>query len=87
MRATDLLRCPVCGGRVDADGKTLYCTGGAKRHSFDFASSGYVNLLPPGKSRNAHTGDDKSMISARARFLDKGYYDNVGIQAKADLMD
>ncbi len=77
MRAVELIRCPVCKGRVASDGKSLYCIDGAKRHLFDFASTGYVNLLPPGKGKNAHTGDDKNMITSRARFLDKGYYGRV----------
>ena len=77
MRAVDHIRCPVCGRAVETDGKTLYCVGGERRHSFDFASSGYVNLLPPGRGKNSHTGDDKAMISARTRFLDKGYYGRI----------
>jgi len=77
MNALYLLKCPVCGRNVVSDGKSLFCVGGERRHLFDFASSGYVNLLPPGRGKNARTGDDKSMISARARFLDKGYYFNV----------
>ena len=77
MRAVDHIRCPVCGRPVRTDGKTLYCVGGEKSHSFDFASSGYVNLLSPGRGKNSHTGDDKAMISARTRFLDKGYYGRI----------
>ena len=52
-------------------GGVLRCTGG---HSYDLARAGYVNLLPPGKGRNAKTGDEKAMIRARAAFLRKGYY-------------
>ena len=77
MRATDNVRCPVCGRPVATDGRTLYCVGGERRHSFDVASSGYVNLLPPGRGKNARTGDDKAMISSRTRFLDKGYYSRI----------
>jgi len=77
MRAIDYLKCPVCGGDVESDGKSLICTGSERRHLFDFSSTGYVNLLPPGKGRNARTGDYKIMISARTRFLDKGYFDKI----------
>ncbi len=69
--------CPVCGGRIGIEDGVMYCRGGERRHTFDVAASGYVNLNPPGKGKNAHTGDDKSMISARARFLDKGYYSRI----------
>lgn len=72
-----ILKCPVCGHDMEKDGGTLVCTGGERRHCFDFASSGYVNLLPPGKGKNAHTGDDKMMISARSAFLGKGYYSKI----------
>ena len=74
MKATELLSCPVCGRDLSSDGKCLFCVGGERRHTFDIASSGYVNLLPPGKGGNAKSGDDKAMISSRSRFLDGGYY-------------
>ncbi len=41
------------------------------------ASSGYVNLLPPGKMNNAKTGDGKEMLRARVNFLSGGYYDII----------
>lgn len=69
----EILRCPVCAESLEMRGTAFVCTG-EKPHCFDVASSGYVNLLPPGKSKNAHTGDDKGMISARVEFLNKGYY-------------
>ena len=43
---------------------------GERRHSFDFARSGYLNLAvgaPPG-------GDSKEAIRARSAFLEAGYY-------------
>ncbi len=69
----DVLCCPLCSSKLEARGNTFVCCG-EKTHCFDIASSGYVNLLPPGKGKNAHTGDDKGMISARVEFLDRGYY-------------
>lgn len=73
MRTTELLVCPVCGGKMSRDEKSLFCLG-ARRHVYDVASSGYVNLLPPGRMSNAKSGDDRTMISSRAAFLDRGYY-------------
>ena len=74
MALTECIKCPVCGGNVERNEKSLFCVGGTKRHLFDFSSDGYVNLLSPGKGKNARSGDDKAMISARARFLDGGFY-------------
>lgn len=69
-----LLRCPVCGGGVclSADGKSLTCLG-ARRHCFDFAKSGYVNLAP----NHTGGGDDRDMVRARTEFLAAGYYQPV----------
>lgn len=59
------------------DGKSLTCAGGAKgnharrRHCFDFASSGYVNLASPSQSLS---GDSKQAVASRTRFLEAGYY-------------
>ena len=77
MNVFDLICCPVCGGSLHREGQSLMCLGEGRRHCFDIASSGYVNLLPPGKGKNSHTGDDKFMISARAEFLGKGYYSRM----------
>ncbi len=73
----DILICPLCGGALDGIGKSLVCTGGVKKHNYDVAKEGYVNLLPPGKGKNAHTGDDAEMIRARCRFLQTGAYDGL----------
>ena len=80
MGAADLLICPVCGEDLISDGAHLYCAG-KRRHLYDIASSGYVNLLPPGRMSNARAGDDKTMISSRAEFLDKGYYSGISERA------
>ena len=79
------LRCPVCAGALAKEGNSLFCDGhSGKRHCYDIASAGYVNLLPPGKKNNAHTGDDAGMITARTAFLSGGYYDCIS-DAAADL--
>lgn len=69
------LRCPVCGGALEADEKTYRC---GKGHSFDRARSGYVNLLPPTPGGKRH-GDDKLMVKARTEFLNKGFYDRLSL--------
>lgn len=68
-----ILRCPLCASELERKGGAFVCKG-ERPHCFDLSSSGYVNLLPPGKGKNAHTGDDKGMISARVEFLNRGYY-------------
>ena len=76
MSVFDLLRCPICGGSLalSESGKSLVCE---KRHSFDVASAGYVNLLAPGKKNNAVAGDPKEMVRARSLFLSSGAYDGI----------
>ncbi len=71
------LVCPLCGGGLYRAGNSLICE---KRHCYDVAKSGYVNLLPPGKGKNSHTGDEKNMIRARDGFLTKGYYDSISLK-------
>jgi 23S rRNA (guanine745-N1)-methyltransferase len=67
----DILACPVCGGRLllTEDGKSAACDG-KKRHLFDFASGGYINLY----TSRAAGGDNAECINARSAFLSKGYY-------------
>ena len=61
-------RCPVCQKVLNRKERVLVCE---KRHSFDLARSGYVNL-----SRNFKPtqGDNKEMVASRTAFLEKGYY-------------
>ncbi|MBE6597909.1 MAG: hypothetical protein E7638_00540 [Ruminococcaceae bacterium] len=82
---TDILNyllCPTCGEGLGRVGKSLVCR---KGHTFDLAKSGYVNLLPPGKGKNAHTGDDRGMVEARVNFLCRGFYNNISDKT-ADLL-
>ncbi len=70
----DILRCPICGEDFELiDGKTLACNG-KKRHCYDMAASGYVNLASPVQSGG---GDSKEAVRARREFLDLGYYRSV----------
>jgi len=78
----ELLRCPNCGDTFCRVEKSLRCR---KGHSFDIAKSGYVNMLPPGKGKNAHTGDDRAMMEARVNFLKRGYYNSIS-DVTADLI-
>lgn len=70
------LICPLCSSPLNVKDKAFVC-GGERPHSYDMASSGYVNLLPPGKMKNAKTGDGKDMLRARIEFLSGGYYDVI----------
>ena len=67
------LMCPICSSQMkisEGDNVSLYCTG-SKRHSYDFSSSGYVNLATSSQSNG---GDSKQAVKARSAFLDKEYY-------------
>lgn len=70
----DILSCLLCGRSLDRVSGSLRCGNG---HSFDIARSGYVNLLPPGKEKNARSGDEREMVRARESFLSLGYYDSI----------
>ena len=63
------LRCPLCGETLAVCGNSLVCAG-ARRHTYDMARAGYVNL-------NTHlpqSGDTAEMAAARQAFLRRGYY-------------
>lgn len=84
MTIFDYINCPVCGGELRREEKTMLCGSG---HTFDMAKAGYVNLLPPGKKRNARTGDEKTMVRARVAFLSKDYYAKISDSVAAALSD
>lgn len=62
------LACPHCRRGLTDDGRALRC---ARRHEFDVARQGYVNLLA---GKNSAAGDSADMVSARADFLAAGHY-------------
>lgn len=66
----DILKCPVCGAKMLREGGTLFCAG-IRRHAYDVASAGYVNLAG---AKQAGGGDDAALIRARTAFLEKGCY-------------
>jgi 23S rRNA (guanine745-N1)-methyltransferase len=72
------LRCPLCREPLavadtgdTAAARALRCP---RRHSFDIARQGYVNLLA---GRAPHAGDSGEMVAARNAFLGAGHYDFV----------
>lgn len=69
---TSLFCCPICGQPLEREGKSYICP---KRHCYDVAKEGYVNLLPANKKHAKDPGDDKDMVAARTRFLEGGHYE------------
>ncbi len=65
------LICPVCGGALSGQGGSLICD---KRHTYDIARQGYVNLLPVQQKHSLSPGDAPEMLAARRDFLDEGHY-------------
>jgi 23S rRNA (guanine745-N1)-methyltransferase len=68
------LLCTVrgCGIPLQSTGRTVGC---ARGHSFDVASSGYVNLLQPQDRRSKHPGDSREASQARRRLAHAGRED------------
>ncbi len=69
-RFEDTLICPVCGKGFEASGNSLLCRADGKRHCFDLARSGHVNLL----CGHGGSGDDKACAASRTAFLEKDFY-------------
>ena len=65
------LRCPICMGELNQDGKQWRCGGG---HSFDVARQGYVNLLPVQHKHSRQPGDTREQVLSRRAFLESGAY-------------
>jgi 23S rRNA (guanine745-N1)-methyltransferase len=55
---------------LERSGRALLCPRG---HSFDFARSGYVNLLQPQDRRSKEPGDSRVAAQARRRLTDAGH--------------
>jgi 23S rRNA (guanine745-N1)-methyltransferase len=75
-------RCPVCSGALTFADRTLQCP---KRHSFDLAKTGYVNLLVSRGAVPAGGGDDPRQLARRDAFLGRGYFDGIA-DAVADSL-
>ena len=70
----DNLACPLDGLKLESKNRQWCCPNG---HSFDTAKQGYINLLPVQQKRSRHPGDSKAMVSARAQFLNAGFYEPI----------
>lgn len=66
-----LFCCPHCALPLRREANEYHCSSG---HRFDVAREGYVHLLPANRKHSANPGDDREMVMARARFLEKGWY-------------
>jgi len=66
------LACTVrgCAARLNRVGSTLRCAAG---HAFDQAREGYWNLLQAQDRRSPRSGDSRSTVEARRRWLARGY--------------
>jgi 23S rRNA (guanine745-N1)-methyltransferase len=54
---------------LERRGRTWQC---ARRHSYDVARSGYLNLLQPQDRRSSNPGDSAEAVEARARLIGAG---------------
>ena len=70
-----LFCCPLCGGALAREEHRAVCSQG---HSFDIARQGYVHLLPVNKMHSKLPGDSREMVESRRRFLEAGYYEQIG---------
>jgi len=82
MSRFDLFRCPVCQAAITLVERSLRCP---RRHSFDLARSGYVNLLTGHGAVPAQGGDDTKQLVRRDAFLAKGHFDMVTDAIRAQL--
>ena len=66
-----MLLCPVreCRLPLIRDGQRVACE---RKHSFDIARSGYINLLQPQDRRSKNPGDSAEAVAARRRLHDLG---------------
>ncbi len=62
------LICPICGKPLIKQERSALCE---QRHCFDYAKSGYLNLL---RSSGGEHGDNAAMVQARTAFLGTGAY-------------
>ncbi len=69
IEQTSAFCCPICGEALWKEAKSLRC---AKGHCYDYAKSGYVNLLM--SQQGGLHGDDRPMVRARTAFLSAGHY-------------
>ncbi|CAM4170098.1 23S rRNA (guanine(745)-N(1))-methyltransferase [Pseudoalteromonas byunsanensis] len=68
---TLLYRCPLCSAPLEQTQHSLCCQ---KRHQFDFAKEGYINLLPVQNKKSKQPGDNLQMVQARRAFFATEHY-------------
>ncbi|MBO5415765.1 MAG: methyltransferase domain-containing protein [Clostridia bacterium] len=83
-RILDSLSCPCCSEqmRLSEDERSLVCRA-PRRHCFDFASAGYVNLA----LTHSGGGDSKDAVRSRTEFLESGAYERVSDAVNSVLSD
>lgn len=77
--------CPICQNplMLHQASKGYYCT---KKHHFDLAKEGYLNLLPAQYKKSKEPGDSRAMMRARRNFLEAGFYQPMA-EAVTRLID
>lgn len=81
---------PLDAKKDEASSNIITCISCPRGHSYDIArggiasskegvssSKGYINLLMSNQSAAKRHGDDRLMLTARAEFLDRGYYQPI----------
>ena len=82
FNCNDLI-CPLCGEPLAAIGGSLLC---GRRHTYDVARQGYVNLLPVQQKHSLRPGDTSEMLAARRAFLNEGHYAPIGSDVMTALV-
>lgn len=76
-----LFVCPVCRGALAQTPTGFAC---ARRHAFDRARQGYVNLL---RKKPNTVYEDKTLFAARRRAFEAGFFDPLADAVRAWLPD
>jgi len=65
--------CPICQSplKQHLPSKGYYCE---KKHHFDMAKEGYLNLLPVQHKKSKEPGDSRAMMRSRRNFLEAEFY-------------
>jgi len=65
--------CPICQSPLmqHIPSKGYYCK---KKHHFDMAKEGYLNLLPVQHKKSKEPGDSRAMMRSRRNFLEAEFY-------------
>ena len=81
---TPTLRCTVrgCARELTAGDALLRCPAG---HAFDRGRHGYWNLLQPQDRRSPRAGDSDDAVSARRRWLARGFADGLALKLSLRL--